>query len=1287
MSNNYYGYNGYYTSQQQQGQTQQQPVHGAVHNDQSYQPYSTAGTTNAQTPTTTQAPSYDGVNRYQNASPSSRAWMNSNPPAAASYMPGRYMGQQNTAQTASSGFPRSGQQPTYGSYNANYSHEQPQQNYAAQPSYGEYHQQQQQRPLPGIRHATQSPIQMQAPQAQQSYGSQQQHNHQQSQAQSHSPHAPYQAHNRQTSNPRPTLNLPPTQPQPHHSSASPAATTTPTSAPAPVTVDPNQIYDRSAEIQREAAKAEAARRAEEEREAAKAEAAKREEEQRREEERRKEEEEKRAKEEEEKKAKQQASEHMAEARKLSKAGAASAQNIKKKRGRKSNTENSADGDTDADANAAAMALLQTANADPMESEMKDMFAKMREFNSKNPALLSRLWQQERDSYLASQGSDSQQAEQQSAKQPTQTLSGDAPPKKKRTPKKDKAQTQTPTKPPAQAQTQATDNQAPKPTNSEIKPSQPRANAAPEATAATSSSVPKPPAPKSKATVWPENRKKQLAEAASNLLEKMPEHQGRTIPATDIARILDGNPSYLELCTEIESRGFKLNKSTFAKALLQAVPDVNKGKPSAAPPPPLQSAPFTPVNSSATATSNTAPTDQQQRNTLGDAENRLMSGETLVGSKGSRARKQQQAESQSQPNGVAPSHVDPRLEGLDAVKQYNETAPNEVQETPDKVTSPNASEKKKRKRLSISKASATPAPPTPVTKEDKARKRTFGDLVDLTQLSDDGAGPPTKRAGSEANGIGANPEKPTSQHYVPSLHTTQPGLQHTYRPLGYAPQVPGMGTPQPHRPQQQRPLPPQAQPPQGFRPPFSQPGHLLNYPQPSYPPPKPNVQPPKPAHGIPRNHPLIDIPTGEKISRSKALRRSTYNHKTIARDVLLACGRHPDMRHLNAHLDILHNLKVNNDTDLSTIRWDLIDPGGAEPGAGAPTGPFPEDEIGDDHLADDESSDNDSVLHPRTTQSFPIGGGSAALIATDVPQSGIKPIRIKHYKPGSSDPVSRHAPSTPLKSHTTGSSTDPKSTNYATLRAAQAAKDGSAPKRGRPVGWRKWMQKDSANSSPSTPKAPGSGTGTGKPRGRPPGGKRPPKEPSPEFHPFVCKWRDCNAELHNLETLRRHIHKHHCHSSDDGYACHWQNCSTGPDDEETRLFSTPDEWKHHVETAHLTPMQWAQGDGPATGLVDPDGELSDAILSDREGRQVTPRIEMPSSPAAAAERAALDRARGLQGPSGAGSGRDERTYAEEERVRRTGVVFGEGLKIHDGVKQGLKEGSVELVDKEGFDEAG
>ena len=60
----------------------------------------------------------------------------------------------------------------------------------------------------------------------------------------------------------------------------------------------------------------------------------------------------------------------------------------------------------------------------------------------------------------------------------------------------------------------------------------------------------------------------------------------------------------------------------------------------------------------------------------------------------------------------------------------------------------------------------------------------------------------------------------------------------------------------------------------------------------------------------------------------ALRRSTYNSNSIAKDVLLAAAKHPTEAPLNHHLDVLRRkfIHVSLTSDLSTFRWELVDPG-------------------------------------------------------------------------------------------------------------------------------------------------------------------------------------------------------------------------------------------------------------------------------------------------------------------------------------------------------------------------
>ncbi|KAF4948391.1 hypothetical protein FGADI_9703 [Fusarium gaditjirri] len=136
-----------------------------------------------------------------------------------------------------------------------------------------------------------------------------------------------------------------------------------------------------------------------------------------------------------------------------------------------------------------------------------------------------------------------------------------------------------------------------------------------------------------------------------------------------------------------------------------------------------------------------------------------------------------------------------------------------------------------------------------------------------------------------------------------------------------------------------------------------------------------------------------------------------------------------------------------------------------------------------------------------------------------------------------------------------------------------------------------------------------------PNGFPKRRGRPPKQPSPPpetiyyqvdapIFPFLCEWRDCKAELHNLETLRRHVYIVH----GDDINCLWGECGGL---EKPYEFETDEVFKEHVEEAHLVPLSWHCGDGfnnnvgerslPNTAEDVPD------YLKDEHGNQVTPSI--------------------------------------------------------------------------------
>ncbi|KAM0286042.1 hypothetical protein ACHAQH_001050 [Verticillium albo-atrum] len=134
--------------------------------------------------------------------------------------------------------------------------------------------------------------------------------------------------------------------------------------------------------------------------------------------------------------------------------------------------------------------------------------------------------------------------------------------------------------------------------------------------------------------------------------------------------------------------------------------------------------------------------------------------------------------------------------------------------------------------------------------------------------------------------------------------------------------------------------------------------------------------------------------------------------------------------------------------------------------------------------------------------------------------------------------------------------------------------------------------------------------TGKRRGRPAKPEAPrPREVyeslAPRFLRFVCEWAGCSAELHNFETMRRHVRVVHARTGRHK-VCQWARCR-----ESGREFATAEEMGVHLEEVHMPPIMWQAGEGPVITakkyvVGDTTGELP-RYLFDKTGNQVTPSI--------------------------------------------------------------------------------
>jgi len=706
----------------------------------------------------------------------------------------------------------------------------------------------------------------------------------------------------------------------------------------------------------------------------------------------------------------------------------------------------------------------------MEEEIRALMAKMREFNSKDPALLARIWEEERRT---------------KAPKPPTTQSNPAPQAAPAT-----AQTNVPL---ANQRRKATPKEA-----SVSKPATPAA--APRRAPATA-------APISRSggnTIWPPEKKSHLATAASAYLNA--QNPARPLEVSDVLRMLDDNPSYIELCEQLESMGLKLDRAAFAKSLLTAVPDVNSASKAKT----AQSLCAGAVNGTMSQRATAVPPAVMKRD---------------IGL----------------PTTPAAGYASVPIHEFPGV--FKNAAP-----TPISV----AEMVPIRQELKI-----------PANKEEAARKRTFDDLVDLTQLpEDDDFEPPRKKVN-------------TSPKY--SITSSGPIFNDFMEVDDNSPAnfpIPARGASQ--ATQESRP------------PPVNELRHTT---------------------------------VVEPLDRRKALRRNNYNIKTIARDVLLACGRHPDTRQLNQHLELLKQTlpQITNDADLSTLRWDLIDPGRPPPG-------YFKDRV--EVLAEDADDEDDSDVEESrqparrsSTQGLGEGMGQLKVQALHEATNPFKQKR-RGRPPRQSLPADPTA-STPNRSKPTQmSASAPRPTTaaanvgYAAFRSAtEHDADGNIlpKKKGRPVGWRKNIHGSAA--AQARPPANGrTGPGPGPSRYVPPqpstlrhvktGNNEPiridSRSPSvtkraPRYQSYRCEWQDCKAELHNLETLKKHVHKVHGKENTEGaLECLWGDCARHiashdamtnirVEQHEPKPFRSAINWQEHLEQTHFSPLSWRLGDGPASGL--------------------------------------------------------------------------------------------------------
>lgn len=787
--------------------------------------------------------------------------------------------------------------------------------------------------------------------------------------------------------------------------------------------------------------------------------------------------------------------------------------------------------------------------DDDEAQMRAMFKKMREFNSKNPAMLAKLWEEERK-----QHSDSQS--------PQLEKTTSAPATKNAHSRQSAAQAQPKstahlTTVPGQV---SAVQQAKKLVGSQASPQ----------------STPSRPAPAcSTNSLWPPHKKGALADATAKWLMGLPENAGKTISQQAVLNILNSNPSYVQLCESLENLDMKFERSTLAREILKAVPDGmrTQSKPStptvAGIPGSTQASKQTPRSSTSKprAGSGSGTVSYATPLSLSDAAREVNEMHRSTSQTGGPVQPPQPSPYPSQIQTLANGSRPPSSARAISQSQPREVKPEMPLEQP---------------------------PRAPIDKEGAARKRTFGDLVDLTKDDDsDEDGSPPKKTFQLPSSAAMPPNGASTQHRDPFAYLQ--GLHQPYQMFNFSSnnQAPDMGAMQPPQQPQQVTGSNDGRPGMQHQPPQQAP-----------------LKPKGPSAEQLQGSRMRGRMLVEPIMRDRVARKSRYDSSTIARDVLLATGRHPDMRGLNAHLNNMQKLLGHHggevDTtgtrcDLSTIRWDIIDP--EQPKESEKT----EAPEANAKLPSPSQDPLAAPAAPPTSSTFNHEAPFMSTVPLPPPEKkkrGRKPrapmpvgesgsLGASARPPNANGTPTARVTSTSLN-NTPRSPIDPALIDKANTMAAAGTPVGYSAfrtigpdgqvikKKGRPVGWKKSIHSREAQGlPPSYPKAPGGIKPVAQPR-KDAAQEKPLVEPL--WQSYRCEWQGCKAELQNLDTLKKHLLKVHGRVIENGrgYQCLWKGCGRQPG--AGGGFQELVQWIGHVDEVHLQPVAWDLGDGPRGGAL-------------------------------------------------------------------------------------------------------
>ncbi|CAG8903270.1 unnamed protein product [Penicillium egyptiacum] len=395
---------------------------------------------------------------------------------------------------------------------------------------------------------------------------------------------------------------------------------------------------------------------------------------------------------------------------------------------------------------------------------------------------------------------------------------------------------------------------------------------------------------------------------------------------------------------------------------------------------------------------------------------------------------------------------------------------------------------------------------------------------------------------------------------------------------------------------------------------------------------------------------------QQIRPSDALPKKSYDPTTVARDVLIAAGRHPTEKHLNHHLEALRRnfTKIDYCADLETFRWDLVDvkqpepqvdrmPPVSAPQIARPLHPqrqlLPRDPasisrhvIARDHApapSRDTPPNRQVAMRERIDARAPPGGFSPwgtlpfksptyhspkHIFSSNLP-SGLPRVDPVPASPKFSSnksvpfpvpPPRRPHPQPQPRQHSTTDTTAPPEPSPETKEVTP--KSTTKPK---PQGQTVKSQSDSGRTvkSPEARRLPQPQVVIPLSPARMPTKRRPGRpaksaannievaihrEPPVHYQIFPCKWEGCAAELHNIDSVRAHVIKVHIPHS---LVCKWKDCSNKTPMAAADMFQ-------HLATEHISKMAWELGDGPTVLVTAENKSNHPSVLGNRSARKGT-----------------------------------------------------------------------------------